>query len=127
MHMLPFYLAMGGLVFAALVWWLGFSIDPKLDEQIQSWGGPFTRVLQAKYGFDDFNQRVFAGGGRRLGTALWVSGDRILIDGAVVNGSANRVAWLAQRVRQLQTGYLYHYAIAMIVGLAGLLTIFVVL
>jgi NADH-quinone oxidoreductase subunit L len=58
---------------------------------------------------------------------LWLGGDRAIIDDGVVNGSAHRVAALAQRARHLQTGYLYHYAIAMIVGLVGLLTIFVVL
>jgi NADH-quinone oxidoreductase subunit L len=127
MAMPPFFLAMGGLALAALVWWLGFARNPRLDERLQAMGGPFTRMLQSKYGFDDFNQKVFAGGGRKLGNALWISGDRTIIDGAIVNGSAQRVAALAQRARLLQTGYLYHYAIAMIVGLVGLLTFFVVL
>jgi len=122
---LPFYLSMAGLALAAFVWWLLFARNPKLDAQIQAAGGPVTRVLQDKYGFDDFNQRVFAGGGRSLGRALWQKGDRALIDGAIVNGSARTVGRLALRARHLQTGYLYHYAIAMIVGLVGLMTIFV--
>ncbi|MBK1718784.1 NADH-quinone oxidoreductase subunit L [Thiocystis violacea] len=123
----PFYLAMSGLGLAAFVWWLVFARNPRIDEQLQALGGPVTRLLQDKYGFDDFNQRVFAGGGRDLGRALWMNGDRALIDGAIVNGSARTVARMAQRVRHLQTGYLYHYAIAMIVGLVGLLTLFVTL
>ncbi len=127
MSMPPFYLAMGGLGLAILVWWLGFRLNPRLDEQLQALGGPLTRILQAKYGFDDFNQKVFAGGGRWLGQRLWVTGDRRLIDGGMVNGSANQVARWAQDARHLQTGYLYHYAIAMIVGLVGLLTFFVIL
>jgi NADH-quinone oxidoreductase subunit L len=127
MTMPPFYLAMGGLVLAALVWWLGFAMNPRIDTQLLALGGPVTRVLESKYGFDDFNQRVFAIGGRRLGTALWMGGDRAIIDDGVINGSAYRVGWLAQAARHLQTGYLYHYAIAMIGGLVGLLTIFVVL
>ncbi len=127
MSMPPFYLAMGGLGLAILVWWLGFRLNPRLDEQLQAIGGPLTRILQAKYGFDDFNQKVFAGGGRWLGQRLWVTGDRKLIDGGMVNGSANQVGRWAQDARHLQTGYLYHYAIAMIVGLAGLLTFFVIL
>ncbi|NCA70066.1 MAG: NADH-quinone oxidoreductase subunit L [Sphingobacteriia bacterium] len=127
MTMPPFFLAMGGLILAAILWWLVFARNPRIDEQIQAMGGPLTKVLQAKYGFDEFNQKVFAGGGRWLGTRLWITGDRTLIDGAIVNGSANQVGRLAQQVRHLQTGYLYHYAIAMIVGLVVLLTVFVVL
>ncbi|WP_295584611.1 NADH-quinone oxidoreductase subunit L [uncultured Lamprocystis sp.] len=122
---LPFYLAMGGLFGAAFIWWLMFARNPKLDEQIQAAGGPVTRLLLDKYGFDDFNQRVFGGGGQSLGNALWNGGDRLFIDGALVNGSAHSVGRLAGVVRHLQTGYLYHYAIAMIVGLVALLTIFV--
>ena len=125
LHGLPFYLAMAGLALAAVLWWFLFAWSPKIDELIQALGGPVTRALQNKYGFDDFNQRVFAGGGRMLGRVLWVSGDRAFIDGAIVNGSARTVGRLAERVRHLQTGYLYHYAVAMIVGLVGLLTFFV--
>ena len=127
MTMPPFFLAMGGLAVATVVWYFTFARNPKLDERIQAMGGPLTKILQAKYGFDEFNQKVFAGGGRWLGQMLWQGGDRVLIDGLVVNGSAYRVGWLAQVARHLQTGYLYHYAIAMIVGLVGLLTFFVVL
>ncbi|MGQ9659077.1 MAG: NADH-quinone oxidoreductase subunit L [Thermochromatium sp.] len=126
-HALPFYLAMTGLALAALIWWVLHAWNPRIDELIQVFGGPVTRVLQDKYGFDDFNQRVFAGGSRDLGLKLWITGDRTLIDGAMVNGSARTVGQLALRFRQLQTGYLYHYAIAMIVGLVGLLTVFVTL
>lgn len=122
---LPFFLAITGLVLAGAIWWVIFARNPQIDEQLQAMGGPVTRALQNKYGFDDFNQRVFAGGGLNLGRALWMTGDRTVIDGAVVNGSAQRVARLAQWSRHLQTGYLYHYAIAMIVGLVGLLTLFV--
>ena len=66
-----------------------------------------------------------AGGSRGLGDFLWAQGDRKLIDGLAVNGSAKAVGWLAGQARHLQTGYLYHYAIAMIVGLVALLAIFV--
>ncbi len=121
----PFFLSMLGLVIAAVVWWLVHAWNPRIDDQLQALGGPVTRILQDKYGFDDFNQRVFAGGIRSLGRTLWMTGDRRVIDGALVNGSARSVGRIAQRVRHLQTGYLYHYAIAMIVGLVGLMTIFV--
>ncbi|ADC63331.1 NADH-quinone oxidoreductase subunit L [Allochromatium vinosum] len=126
-HALPFYLAMAGLALAALIWWVLHAWNPRIDELLQVFGGPVTRVLQDKYGFDDFNQRFFAGGSRGLGRALWITGDRTVIDGAMVNGSARTVGRLALRFRHLQTGYLYHYAIAMIVGLVGLLTVFVTL
>ena len=127
LHSEVFYLSMGGTVAAALIWWLVHAMAPRVDEQLQALGGPVTRILLDKYGFDDFNQRVFAGGGQALGNALWSGGDQAVIDGAMVNGSARSVGRLAGLARQLQTGYLYHYAIAMIVGLVGLLTIFVTL
>jgi NADH-quinone oxidoreductase subunit L len=122
---LPFLFAMSGLVVAAIIWWGMFAWNPRIDEKLQKLGGPITRILQDKYGFDDFNQRIFAGGGRGLGRKLWVIGDQNVIDGAIVNGSAQRVIQMAQWARHLQTGYLYHYAIVMIVGLVGLLTLFV--
>ncbi len=124
---LPFLLAMAGLVIAVVVWWFMQRRNPGIDDRLQAMGGPVTRVLQNKYGFDDFNQRVFAAGGRGIGKAFWVGGDQGVIDGAVINGSAKGVGWLAQKVRLVQTGYLYHYAIAMIIGLVGLLTLFVTL
>ena len=122
---LPFFLAMGGLALAGYVWWWLHKTNPQIDEQIQAAGGPVTRVLEDKYGFDDFNERYLAGGSRGLGDFLWAQGDRKLIDGLAVNGSAKAVGWLAGQARHLQTGYLYHYAIAMIVGLVALLAIFV--
>jgi NADH-quinone oxidoreductase subunit L len=125
MTALPFWLAMGGLGLATFVWWFVHRSNPSIDEELQQKGGPVTRVLQDKYGFDDFNQKVFAGGGRGIGSLLWNAGDRALIDGAVVNGSARMVGVFAGVVRHLQTGYLYHYAIAMIIGLVVLMTLFV--
>jgi NADH-quinone oxidoreductase subunit L len=122
---LPFFLAMGGLGLAAIIWWGLFAWNPAIDEKLQTFGGPVTRLLQDKYGFDEFNQRIFAGGGRDLGRTLWVIGDQNVIDGAIVNGSARWVTQMAQWARRLQTGYLYHYAVVMIVGLVGLLTLFV--
>ncbi|KAA6185246.1 NADH-quinone oxidoreductase subunit L [Thiohalocapsa marina] len=123
----PFWLAMGGLALATAIWLVLHRRNPNIDAEILAKAGPVTQVLENKYGFDDFNQKVFAGGGRGLGNMLWSTGDRTLIDGAVVNGSARLVGHLAGILRHLQTGYLYHYAIAMIIGLAGLLTVFVAL
>ena len=83
------------------------------------------RVLVNKYYVDDFNEAVFAGGARGVGRLLWKLGDTLLIDGLIVNGSARMVGWVAGVVRQVQTGYLYHYAFAMIIGLLLLLIWFV--
>jgi NADH-quinone oxidoreductase subunit L len=125
MTALPFFLAMAGLGGAAFIWWHLFGKNPKLDEELQAMGGPVTRALQNKYGFDDFNQRLFGDGGQGLGKVFWKGGDQALIDGAIVNGSARSVGRFAGVARRLQTGYLYDYAIAMIIGLIGLLTLFV--
>jgi len=82
-------------------------------------------VLVNKYGFDTFNDWFFAGGVRGAGRFLWQLGDVGIIDGLLVNGSAKMVRWGSGVVRQVQSGYLYHYAFAMIVGLLALLAIFV--
>ena len=68
---------------------------------------------------------LFAGGSRGLGKLFWKTGDQRVIDGTLINGSAQGVGWIAERLRYIQTGYLYHYAIAMILGLVVLLTVFV--
>lgn len=82
---------------------------------------PITALLENKYFFDRFNEIVFAGGARLLGNGLWRAGDRGLIDGVGVNGSAKLVGWVARGTRLLQTGHLYQYAFGMIVGLCVLL------
>jgi NADH-quinone oxidoreductase subunit L len=79
------------------------------------------QLLDQKYYFDRFNEIVFAGGGRAIGQVLWRLGDALLIDGLVVNGSAKLVGWFSGIVRQVQTGYLNHYAFVMISGLILLL------
>ncbi|KHD06737.1 NADH:ubiquinone oxidoreductase subunit L [Candidatus Thiomargarita nelsonii] len=82
------------------------------------------KILLEKYGFDRFNDWFFAGGARGIGSLMWRIGDIKLIDG-LVNGTAKFVVWFSGNLRQLQTGYLYHYAFAMILGLAVLLGVFV--
>jgi NADH-quinone oxidoreductase subunit L len=83
------------------------------------------KILDKKYWVDEIYLSVFGGGSRGVGKILWFVGDRALIDGLIVNGSARGVGWTAAIVRHLQTGLLYHYAIAMILGLLLLLTWFV--
>jgi NADH-quinone oxidoreductase subunit L len=118
---LPFYLAMAGLLVAGYIYLFNIALADRIKDRL----AVVYRILDKKYGFDEFNQAVFAGGSRAIGRALWQGGDRAVIDGVIVDGSARAVGWLAGIVRHLQTGYLYHYAIAMVVGLIGLLAWFV--
>jgi len=79
---------------------------------------PLHKLLDNKYYMDKLNDWLFAGGARRLGSGLSSIGDRTLIDGLMVNGSAKVVGWLSTITRTFQTGYIYHYAFTMIVALA---------
>ena len=74
---------------------------------------------------DWINENILARGARALGIGLWKGGDQAVIDGAVVNGSWRVVGMVAGVVRQLQTGYLYHYALVMVLGVFALMTWFV--
>jgi len=121
--MLPaFWLAMAGL---ATAWYL-YIKRPDLPGVIAERLRLGVRILEEKYGFDTFNDRVFAGGSRRLGQWLWRYGDAFAIDGVLVNGTARSVGWIASRVRAIQTGFLYHYAFVMIIGLLVLIFAFVI-
>jgi NADH-quinone oxidoreductase subunit L len=113
---LAVYLAAAG----ALVAWFLYLKRPDIPARLLMQFSWLHRVLMNKYYFDWFNENVLARGTRGLGRGLWKVGDQTLIDGAVVNGSARVVGLLATVSRGLQTGYLYHYAFAMIVGLAAL-------
>ncbi len=117
----PFWLAMAGLVLA----WFIYTMKPVIADIAMVRFSLIHRILDGKYGFDQLNMAVFAGGSRGLGKLFWVAGDRRLIDGLIINGTAKGVGQIAERLRGIQTGYLYHYAIAMILGLVGLMTIFV--
>jgi NADH-quinone oxidoreductase subunit L len=80
-------------------------------------------LLNAKYYFDEIYQFLFARGARRLGAGLWRIGDVAIIDGLFVNGSARVVEWTSRIIRRLQSGFVYHYAFMMIIGLFALLTL----
>ena len=114
----PFWLAMAGVVTA----WYIYLYRPGSADSIAKYFGGIYKLLLNKYFADRFNETVFAGGGRGIGRILWKAGDTYLIDGVLVNGSARLVGAFAAIARRMQTGYLYHYAFAMIVGLLGLLS-----
>ncbi|MFT5425435.1 MAG: NADH-quinone oxidoreductase subunit L [Gammaproteobacteria bacterium] len=120
-HPTVIILALSG-VFTA---WLLYIKFPHVPEKIANTMSPIHRLLLNKYGFDDFNQKVFAGGSKAIGKLFWQMGDVRLIDGLIVNGSALSVRKFSGIIRQVQSGYLYHYAFAMIVGLLLLLGVFV--
>ena len=113
-----FWLAMAGLATA----WFLYLKRPDIPATISDKLSGLYKLLDRKYYFDELWIRGFAGGGRRIGTLLSQKGDELLIDGVLVNGTANSVARLAGIMRQLQTGYLYTYAFAMIIGLTMLLS-----
>ena len=114
---LPFWLMVAGIATA----WYFYLVNPAIPARLQQTFKGIYTVLENKYYLDRFNEWFFAGGARRLGSGLWKRGDQGLIDGLVVNGSARLVGWFSRVLRQGQTGFLNHYAIAMIIGLAFLL------
>ena len=118
---LPFALALSGV---ALSWYF-YMKRPDIPAAIQAKCHVIYQILENKYGFDAFNERVFAGGSRLLGNKLWQIGDVKLIDGAMVNGTANLIGKIAGKVRHLQSGLIYHYAFAMIIGVFLFLTFFI--
>ena len=118
---LPFMLAMAGVATA----WLLYVHSPAIPARIAASLSLLHKILLEKYGFDRFNDWFFAGGSRGVGRLLWKVGDEALIDGLLVNGSARAIGWWAGVVRMVQTGKLYDYAFAMIIGLLVLLGVFV--
>src|SRR6266704_336508 len=117
---LPFWLSLAGI---AAAWYL-YILRPELPEVLRKKAGMLVTILEEKYGFDRFYDWFFAGGVRRFGNGLWRYGDVTVIDGLVVNGSARLVGWFSGAVRLIQTGFIYHYAFSMIIGVFVLLTLF---
>ncbi len=115
---LPFWLALSGVLLA----WFFYLKQPSIPAALARTFSPLMRVLENKYYFDAFNEKILAAGARLLGTGLWKGGDVGVIDGLVVNGSARAVGAIASVVRLVQTGHLYWYALVMILGIFGLLT-----
>ena len=117
----PFWLALAGVAVSYYM----YMVNPALPAAIQRMFRPLYTLLENKYYLDWFNENVLARGARLLGVGLWKGGDQALIDGAVVNGSWKLVGWISGMVRRLQTGYVYHYALVMLLGIFVLMTYFV--
>jgi NADH-quinone oxidoreductase subunit L len=119
---LPFWLAIAGIASA----WVCYILRPSLPARLRALAGPIYTLLDNKYYFDRFNDWFFAGGTRAIGRLASNVGDRLVIDGFFVNGSARLVGFLASVLRRLQSGYVYQYAFTMIIGVFALLTWWVV-
>ncbi|AYB60311.1 NADH-quinone oxidoreductase subunit L [Ralstonia solanacearum] len=119
----PFILLVAGVVLS----WFFYLKRPDIPAAIAKRFSGVYKLLDNKYYMDKINEIVFANGAVKFGLGLWKGGDQGVIDGVVVNGSARLVGWFASVVRLLQSGYIYDYAFAMIVGTVALLTYFVFL
>jgi NADH-quinone oxidoreductase subunit L len=117
----PFWLALSGVASAYYL----YMVNPALPGAIQKSIQPVYTLLENKYYLDWINENILARGARALGTGLWKGGDEAVIDGLLVNGSWKVVGWVSGLVRWFQSGYLYHYAFAMILGVFVLMTYFV--
>jgi NADH-quinone oxidoreductase subunit L len=120
-YTLPFWLMVSGFVIATII----YMFRPAIADAIQNRFPFLYRLLDHKYYFDEFYQKVFAQGSVKLGQNLWKKADAGFIDNGLVNGSARLVEWFAARIRRWQTGFLYDYAFAMIIGLIGILAVWV--
>jgi NADH-quinone oxidoreductase subunit L len=120
---LPVWLALAGAGLATYI----YLLNPALADKLHKAFGPIPRILERKYGFDELYQFVFARGSVGLGRVFWRVGDQALIDGVMVDGSASTVSRIAYVVRRLQSGYLFHYAFMMILGLIVIVGAFALL
>jgi len=117
----PFWLALAGVVTA----WYMYVINPKVPAFFARALRPLIVVMENKYYMDWINENILAKGARGLGMGLWKVGDRAIIDGFFVNGSWKLVGLVSGVVRWFQSGFLYHYALVMILGVFVLMTYFV--
>jgi NADH-quinone oxidoreductase subunit L len=117
----PSWLALAGI---AAAWYL-YLAHPELPERVAARVKPLYSLLANKYYFDELYQSVFAGGARKVGNGLWKFGDVAVIDGFFVNGAARVVTWSSAIIRRFQSGFIYHYAFMMIIGVFVLLTLWI--
>ena len=117
----PFWLAMAGVAASYYM----YMVNPALPAGIKRVFHPVYTLLDNKYYLDWINENILARAMRGLGVAFWKGGDEAVIDGVLVNGSWKLVGWIASIVRRVQTGYVFHYALIMILGIFVLMTYFV--
>lgn len=118
---LPFWLAVSGFAVATYVYTRNISMATTIKKKL----APIHRILDNKYYFDAFNQKFIAGGSVKLGEALWKWSDSKLIDGYIVNGSAKAINTISKFIRSIQSGYVYHYALVMIVSVIVFIGLYV--
>jgi NADH-quinone oxidoreductase subunit L len=119
----PFWLMITGFILATVI----YRLRPAMSDYLQQKMPGLHRVLLNKYYFDELYQKAFVSKFVVIGNNLWKKADATAIDGWLVNGSARLMDTLSSKVRVWQSGYLFHYAFAMIVGLIGILAIWVML
>ena len=117
-HSIVFWLTMSGIILT----WLAYIVWPTLPGRFVRACSMLYRVLEAKYGFDVFNDWFFVKGAKGLGRLFYRAGDKALIDGAMVNGTGRLVRWVALKGRVFQSGYVYHYMAIMVFGLLAFLS-----
>jgi NADH-quinone oxidoreductase subunit L len=117
----PLLLAWAGVTLAYYM----YMVNPRIPANLLRTFAPLHTLLVNKYYLDAFNENILARGSRALATGLWKGGDQNFIDGFIVNGSWKMVGMVSQLSRRLQSGFLYHYALVMILGMFGLITWFV--
>lgn len=110
---LTFWLTLAGIAVA----WVAYIAMPGIPAKLARTFSWIYRLLLNKYGFDTFNNKVVVAGSKALGRFFYNTGDQRLIDGFLVNGTGRTVRWFAQKGRVIQSGYLYHYATVMVLGL----------
>ncbi len=117
----PFWLALSGVLAAYYM----YMVNPAVPAAFARTLKPIMTLLENKYYLDWFNENVLARGARGIGVGLWKGGDQGVIEGGVVNASWKLVGLISGVVRKLQSGYIYHYALVMILGIFVLVTMFV--
>ena len=121
LQLAPFWLALAGVVLAYYM----YMVNPAVPAAFARMFAPIVTVMENKYYMDWFNENVLARGARLLGTGLWKSGDQGVIEGGVVNASWKLIGFISSLVRRAQSGFLYHYAFVMILGMFAMVTVFV--
>ena len=121
LQLAPFWLALSGVVLAYYM----YMVNPAVPAAFARMFAPIITVMENKYYMDWFNENVLARGARLLGTGLWKGGDQGVIEGGVVNASWKLIGFISSLVRRAQSGFLYHYAFVMILGMFAMVTVFV--